>query len=171
MSRSGLFRVGSRFSVAALLAVGMVACGADNRRPEPGSPTATAAATRPAGDPAAGRVALAYMRAIMRNDYDAALPLVASDQREMLKALALGQGPGTLPTLRADLTVGEVAVSGNRATVSFVGRMCRTEARRRGSKPKTDCIENEDAKTASPVFRIRLVQEAGWKVAFEAGGG
>src|SRR4051794_25943966 len=150
----------------------MAACGADAGR-EPASPTVTATATAsaPADDPTAGRIALAYVRAIMRNDYDAALPLVASDQREMLKALALGQGPGTLPTLTADLRVGEVAVSGNRATVSFVGRMCRTEARRRGTEPKTDCIENEDAKTASPVFRIRLVQEAGWKVAFEAGGG
>jgi hypothetical protein len=106
------------------------------------------------------------MRAIMRNDYDAALPLVASDQREMLKALALGQGPGTLPTLSADLEVGEVVVSGNRATVSFVGRMCRTEARRNGPKPQTECIENEDPKTDSPVFRIQLVREADWKVAY-----
>lgn len=89
---------------------------------------------------------MTYMRAIMRNDYDAALPLVASNQREVLKALALGQGPGTQPTLSADLEVGEVVVSGGSATVALVGRMCRTEARRNGPKPRSERIENQDPK-------------------------
>jgi hypothetical protein len=143
----------------------MAACGTDAGR-ELASPTVSATATAPAADPAAGRIALAYVRAIMGNDYDAALPLVASDQREILKALALGQGPGTLPTLSADLDVGEVVVSGDRATVSFVGSMCRTTAPRRGAESKPECIENEDPGTDSQAFRVQLVREAGWKVSY-----
>src|SRR3954465_11204769 len=118
MSRFGLCALGCRLWLAALGACGVVACGADAKR-EPESPTSTVTATAPASDQTAGRIALACMRAIVRNDYDAALPLVASDQREMLKALALGQGPGTLPTLSANLAVGEVVVSGNRASVTL----------------------------------------------------
>jgi len=153
-----------RLSVLALLAVSVVACGTDSREPE--SPTASRTTTGPADDERAGRVALMYMRAIVRNDYDAALPLVASNQRDVLKALALGQGPGTLPTLSANLKVGQVAVSGGSATVMLVGRMCRMEARRNSSKPRAECIENEDPMTDSPEFRIRMVRDAGWKVAF-----
>ena len=166
-----LGRLGCRLLAGALLAAGIVACGASGR-PEPASHT-VAAPVRPsptaaaAGD--AGPVALAYLRAIIRNDYDAALPLVVPSQREIVKALALGQGPGTLPKLSAEVAVGEVVVAGDTATVSIVGRMCRTEAHPSGPAPPADCVENEDPKTDLPVFLIHLTREhaKGWKVVYD----
>src|SRR4051812_25682353 len=70
VTRIAFLKLGRHLSVAALLGLGLVGCGADESR-EPAAPVATAAATQTAGDVTAGRVALAYQRAIMRNDYDA----------------------------------------------------------------------------------------------------
>ena len=154
--------LGCRLATAALLGGALAGCGAEKAA----APAATAAATATpvATDPAAGRVALTYVRAIMANDYDAALPLVVANQREVLKALALGQGPGTLPKVTADVTVGEVRVDGARASVSILGRLCRTDARR-DARPQ--CIENHDPDTESPLFRVSLVRERGWKVMYD----
>ena len=130
------------------------------------TPAPTATATPAPADPAVGRVALAYLRAVMRNDYDAALPMVASEQRDVLKALALGDGTGKRAKVTADVSVGEVVVDGDRASVSIVGRLCRRVG---GGAP--DCVENDDPRTDSPMFRVSLVKQRGWKVVYNFGEG
>ncbi|WP_067135118.1 hypothetical protein [Microtetraspora malaysiensis] len=121
-------------------------------------------------DSGSGRVALEYTRAVARGDFQAAIPLVAPSQREILKAVALGQGPRTLPEVTGEVSLGEVVEDGDSATVSILGKMCRTEVASKNSTsaPVTDCIENYDPKTDSPVFLVHLAREdaTGWKVVF-----
>ena len=115
-----------------------------------------------------GPVALEYTRAIARGDYDAAVLLVSPNRQGILEALALGQGPGTLPTVSGDVSVGEVVESGDSATVSVLGKMCRTETARNEVTLASDCIENHDRKTDSPLFLVHLSRgkSPGWKVVF-----
>jgi hypothetical protein len=132
--------------------------------------TATGPTSPNAVDFGPGPVALEYMRAIARGDFKAAIPLVAPSQRAMLEAVALGQGPNTLPKVTGEVSVGEVVEDGDSATVSILGKMCRAEAAADGSTstPGTDCVENHDPKTDSPVFLVHLGREdaVGWKVVF-----
>ncbi|MER7004114.1 tetratricopeptide repeat protein [Dactylosporangium sp. NPDC000555] len=115
-----------------------------------------------------GQVALEYIRAVARGDFKAAIPLVAPNQRMILEAIALGQGPGSLPAVTGEVSLGEVVEDGDTATVSILGKMCRTGPASAGSTsaPVTDCIEDHDPKTKSPVFVVHLAREekTGWKV-------
>ncbi|MCF6476776.1 hypothetical protein FAF44_51930 [Nonomuraea sp. MG754425] len=115
-------------------------------------------------------MALEYTRAVARGDFKAAIPLVVPSQRVLLEAVTLGQGPGTLPKVTGEVSLGEVLEDGDNATVSILGKMCRTEvaAESSTSAPTTDCIENYDLKTDSPVFLVHLARDAatGWKVVF-----
>jgi hypothetical protein len=121
-------------------------------------------------DSGSGRVALEYTRAVARGDFEAAIPLVAPSQRVILEAIALGQGPKTLPEVTGEVSLGEVVEDGDSATVSMLGKMCRTEVASESSTsaPVSDCIENYDPKTDSPVFLVHLAREdaTGWKVVF-----
>lgn len=132
------------------------------------SGTATEPTSAPAADSRPGPVALQYMQAIARGDLKAAIPLVATSQRAMLEAVALGQGPDTLPKITGEVSIGDVAEKGDNATVSFLGKLCRSGAVTDGSRltPGTDCVENHDPKTKSPIFLVHLAREAavGWKV-------
>jgi len=148
------------------MAAALPGCGGGAQPVTTPSATATATVTQAPADPEAGRVALAYLRAVLRNDYDAAVPLVASEQRQVLKALALGDWTGRRPKVTADVEVGEVQVNGNRASVSIVGRLCRSVA---GGAP--DCVKNDDPRTDSPMFRVSLVKQRGWKVVYNFGEG
>lgn len=143
---------------AILLVAGAAACG-DRASVSP-SPRK--------GDSGSGQVALEYMRAVARGDFKAAIPLVAPNQRAVLEAVALGQGPGTLPEVTGDVSVGEVVEDGDSATVSILGKMCRTGRAPATSSPApvTDCIENRDPKTDSPVFLVHLAKDekTGWNV-------
>ncbi|MEK8109729.1 hypothetical protein NKG94_45380 [Micromonospora sp. M12] len=71
--------------------------------------------------------------------------------------------------------MGEVVENGNKASVSILGKMCRTEVAPRSatSAPPTNCIENHDPKTDSPVFLVHLAREdaTGWKVIFSPAAG
>ncbi|MBM0277626.1 nuclear transport factor 2 family protein [Micromonospora tarensis] len=137
-----------------------------------GNPTGTAAEPKSSNqvDSGPGPVALEYMRAVARGDFKAAIPLVAPSQRAVLEAIALGQGPKTLPEVTGDVSVGEVVEEGDRATVSIVGKMCRARAAAGSSTstPASDCVENDDPRTKSPVFLLHLAREdaTGWKVIF-----
>jgi len=141
-----------------LLVACVVACGdraADSRSPN-------------AADSGSGRVALAYMRAVARGDFKAAAPFVAPKQRAILEAVALGQGPGTLPEVTGDVSVGEVVEDGDSATVSILGKLCRTgpASATSASAPATNCVENRDPKTDSPLFLVHLAKDGntGWNV-------
>jgi hypothetical protein len=120
----------------------------------------------------AGRVALDYLHAIGRGDYDAAIPLVMPDQRDLLRAIALGNGHGTLPRVTADLRIGKVDRSGDRATVTALGRLCRSEQVPPGApQPPSECVENSDPQTDSPIFSVHLVRgdDAHWRVHYDLG--
>lgn len=154
----------------AVLIASVAAC-ADHTGGKSRSASPSVTASKP------GPVALAYMRAIARGDFKAAIPLVAPNQRAVLQALALGQGPGTLPTVTGDVSVGAVTEDADSATVSILGTLCRggTSAGPSTSPSGPDCIENHDPKTDSPVFLVHLARQgtAGWSVVlnFGAAGG
>jgi hypothetical protein len=147
-----------------LLVTCVMACG--DRKSESKSPNVV--------DSGSGRVALEYMRAIARGDFKAAVPLVARSQRAILEAVALGQGPGTLPEVTGEVSLGEVVEDGDSATVSILGKMCRKSPAsvKLTSAPVTDCVENHDPKTDSPVFVVHLAKEekAGWTVVLNFAG-
>jgi len=152
----------------ALLVTGVIACG--DRTSVSKSPVSRSSNVADSGS---GRVALEYMRAIARGDFKAAIPLVAPSQRAILEAVALGQGPGTLPAVTGEVSLGEVVEDGDSATVSILGKMCRTgpASAKSTSAPVADCVENHDPKTHSPVFVVHLAKDkkTGWNVVLNFG--
>lgn len=126
----------------------------------PGVPQATTAGP--------GAVATSYLHAVMEADFAAASTYVNADQRDVIKALGLSAGPGTLEQVSGDVSVGRLDVQGETATVVFVGRLCRVSVGVAGpaASTATDCVENRDAAAQAPVFTVHLAHgPAGWQVA------
>lgn len=116
------------------------------------------------------QAAQGYMDALVIGDYNSASGWVAAEQQDIVKALGLGRGPGTLPTMSGSVRVGNVVPTGtNTAYAAMVGTMCRTApAEGSGAAPKRECVSNEDPATSLPYFTVQLIDtaQAGWKVHF-----
>lgn len=151
----------ARWAVATVLLAATAGCGG-------ASPGTSATTSIRATDVAPGAVALAYMRRVARGEFASAATYVVPSQRGILDALALGTGPGTSPRVWGDVSVGRQVVSGDVATVSLVGRLCRMAAATGGRRANPECIEERDVRTSSPLFLVHLARtsSAGWRVTF-----
>lgn len=99
-----------------------------------------------------GWVAMAYENAIMAGDYATARQYVLADDRAVVDALQIS-APSAQPA-SGTIAVGEVRDDGRRATVSWVGKICRA-----GASSKEDCIENSEPGTTSALFLVRLLRQ------------
>jgi hypothetical protein len=145
--------------VGTALAASMAACGGRQG-------TATATPSTSSVHTMPGPVALEYMRDITRSDLKAASLLVSPSQRGMVDAIALGNGrKNSLPHMSGELSIGKISEDGDTATVSLLGKMCRSES----VKSTTECIENDDPITPSPAFLVRLKRnvKSEWEVYFD----
>lgn len=117
------------------------------------------------------KAAQGYMDALLIGDYNSASGWVVAEQQGIVKALGLGRGPGTLPTMSGNVRVGNIVPTGtNTAYATMVGTMCRTApAEGSGAAPKPECVSNKDPATSFPYFTVQLIGTAqtGWKVHFQ----
>jgi hypothetical protein len=79
----------------------------------------------------------------------------------MLDALAVGvSADPSAAGASGNLEVGQQRISGDHATVSLVGKLCKDAG--------SNCIENHDASTMSPMFLVNLQRgsDERWYVRF-----
>ncbi|MBO9556023.1 hypothetical protein [Cellulomonas sp.] len=148
-----------------LVVMALAGCSA---APDGDTPSASAApVTAAPGSP--GDVALRYMVDVARGDFTSAAQYVLPGEEGMVQALALGDGTGVTPRVWGDVALGTVESSGDSATVTFVGRLCRSASGAPGdSPPDAECIEEHDEKSSSPYFLLHLARtpSAEWRVTF-----
>jgi len=160
--------------LGALVVMALAGCSAapDGGAPSESAPPASAApVTAAPGSP--GDVALSYMVDVARGDFTSAAQYVLPDEQGMVQALALGDGSGVTPRVWGDVALGTVESSGDSATVTFVGRLCRSASGAPGdSPPDAECIEEHDEKSSSPYFLLHLARtpSAEWRVTFYPSG-
>lgn len=137
------------------------ACGSGASGAKPSAPTSSSPASANGPD----GVATAYMHAVMAGDFTKASTYVAPDQRDVIKALGMSTGPGTLVKMTGKVSPGKTLRNGDQAVVVFVGRMCRVAKDQSGGTSSPDCTQNKDANSENPAFRVQLTRAAGrWQV-------
>lgn len=109
-------------------------------------------------------VAEEYAGLLARGELEKAALHVVVEQREMVKALALG-GPDGPAQLTGELHVANIVSQDGRATATLVGRLCRVQP---GVAAQPQCVENDDPHTVDPLFVLQLVETPGdsWQVVF-----
>lgn len=121
----------------------------------------------------AAEVASSYFNAVIDGDYETAAQWVVGRYRGVVQALGLGSSAGQAE-VTGDVSVGNLQLTGDTpagatATVTFVGRMCRTPPSSEAApSPQQECIDNDDPHTKLPYFIIHMVQtvDDGWRVTF-----
>jgi hypothetical protein len=114
-------------------------------------------------------VGLAYSTYLYAGAFARASSYVLPGDRDLLTILFTGLGVGSV---RAEhLGIGDVAIQGSQARLVLTGTICSS-----GAAPSTSsvdarsneqCLENHDARSDNPAFRISTCKSAGrWYVCF-----